>query len=167
MLRADGFPGASAAALESRQLWWTFAVVAAIAGLALLVYAPTVWKIAEAPDRLGHRPRLPFTGSCAREGSTRLHPGVVPRDPASEGRAIGGERRSDGLRRASSPSERLAHGPGRPPCRRPLGRPSPRLRDETPMGALDAQEATALRDARAPTRVRAQNREAPGGSWDR
>ncbi len=37
-------PGAEAATIESRQLWWTGTVVASIVALALLTFAPLKWK---------------------------------------------------------------------------------------------------------------------------
>jgi len=38
-------PGTQAAALESRQVWWLFTVVASIAGLATLAFAPIKYKV--------------------------------------------------------------------------------------------------------------------------
>lgn len=43
---APELPGASAAGLGARQLWWLFAVAGSVAGLAALFYAPGAWRLA-------------------------------------------------------------------------------------------------------------------------
>ncbi len=42
---APEIPGSQAAALESRQLWWVFTVLASIIGLAVLAFSPVKYKV--------------------------------------------------------------------------------------------------------------------------